>query len=87
MCQNRNKLLNLKLDYILYECLCHVNSGGDQARDTVPLIQEEIKHVTVSMLNKLIERGHNLACVLLDDTSNQGKRVALQQLGCVAGRG
>jgi hypothetical protein len=50
------------------------------------LIQEEIKHVTVSMLNKLIERGHNLACVLLDDTSNQGKRVALQQLRGVRDR-
>lgn len=38
-------------------------------------MQEEIKHVTVPMLNKLIEKGHNIACVLLDDTTNQGKKL------------
>lgn len=36
------------------------------------LKQEEIKHVTVPMLNRLIERGHNLAVVFMDETSNEG---------------
>ena len=37
------------------------------------LKQEEIKHVTVPMLNRLIEIGHNLAVVFMDETSNEGK--------------
>ena len=36
------------------------------------LKQEEIKHVTVPMLNRLIERGHNLAVVFMDETNNEG---------------
>ena len=36
------------------------------------LKQEEIKQVTVPMLNRLIERGHNLAVVFMDETSNEG---------------
>ena len=36
------------------------------------LKQEEIKHVTVPMLNRLIARGHNLAVVFMDETSNEG---------------
>jgi hypothetical protein len=41
----------------------------------IRFLQEEIKHVTVPMLNRLVERGHNLACVLLDDTTDQGNCV------------
>ena len=36
------------------------------------LKQEEIKHVTVPMLNRLIARGHNLAVVFMDETNNEG---------------
>ena len=37
------------------------------------LKQEEIKHVTVSMLNRLIDRNHNLAVVFMDEKSKDGK--------------
>ena len=37
--------------------------------------QEEIKHVTVPMLNRLIARDHNLAVVFMDETSSEGKKV------------
>ena len=36
------------------------------------LKQEEIKHVTVPMLNRLIERNHNLAVVFMDEKSKEG---------------
>ena len=37
------------------------------------LKQEEIKDVTVAMLNRLIDRNHNLAVVFMDEESTEGK--------------
>ena len=37
------------------------------------LKQQEIKQVTVAMLNRLIARNHNLAVVFMDETSTEGK--------------
>ena len=36
------------------------------------LKQEEIKDVTVAMLNRLIDRNHNLAVVFMDEESKEG---------------
>ena len=36
-----------------------------------PLCQEEIKAVTVAMLNRLIDRNHNLAVVFLDENTQE----------------
>ena len=35
--------------------------------------QEEIKDVTVAMLNRLIDRNHNLAVVFMDEESKEGR--------------
>ena len=35
------------------------------------LKQDEIKAVTVAMLNRLIDRNHNLAVVFLDETTSE----------------
>ena len=37
------------------------------------LKQEEIKDVTVAMLNRLIDRNHNLAVVFMDEESKEGR--------------
>ena len=37
------------------------------------LKQEEIKDVTVAMLNRLIDRNHNLAVIFMDEESKEGK--------------
>ena len=37
------------------------------------LKQEEIKDVTVAMLNRLIDRNHNLAVIFMDEASKEGK--------------
>ena len=34
--------------------------------------QQEIKHVTVPMLNRLIARNHNLAVVFMDENTSEG---------------
>jgi len=39
------------------------------------LKQEEIKRVTIPMLNKLIDRGHNLAVVFLDETTDNDDQI------------
>ena len=36
------------------------------------LKQEEIKDVTLAMLNRLIDRNHNLAVVFMDEESKEG---------------
>ena len=38
------------------------------------LKQEEIKDVTVAMLNRLIDRNHNLAVIFMDEESKEGKK-------------
>ena len=37
------------------------------------LKQQEIKDVTVAMLNRLIDRNHNLAVIFMDEESEEGK--------------
>ena len=42
------------------------------------LKQQEIKDVSVAMLNRLIERNHNLAVIFMDEESEEGNLVLRQ---------